>query len=219
LYVCHYVKYYPTSVQYCLQTGVKSACGPTIYDPERGTLYHNNRNGTFTDETVKRGLASAHGNALGVAIADYDGDGWIDIAVANDQLPGDLFHNKGHGYFENVGLASGTAYDVSGSAHAGMGIDWADIEGNQKFALIVTTYQHQPTSLYAQPAPGMFTDNCYTYGIAQPTMNNVGFGVKFLDYDNDGLPDVAIANGHAVDNIALTDRTTNYAQLLQLFHN
>ena len=219
LYVTHYVKYLPTSVQFCLQTGVKAACGPTVYDPEKGALYHNNGNGTFTDETIKRGLGDAHGNALGVAVADYDGDGWPDIAVANDQMPGDLYHNKGHGYFENVGLAGGTAYDAGGNAHAGMGIDWADYSAESKFALVVTTYQHQPKSLYVQTSPGMFADVCYSVGIAQPTLNYVGFGVKFCDYDNDGLQDLVIANGHAVDNIAKTDRTTTYPQLPQLFHN
>jgi hypothetical protein len=219
LYVAHYVKFYPNSTQYCYQAGVKAACGPTTYDPEIGTLYHNNGDGTFTDETVKRGLADAHGNALGVAMCDYDGDGWLDFAVANDQTPGDLYHNKGKGYFENVGLMSGTAYDVTGAAHAGMGLDWADLNADGKFALVVTTYQHQPKSLYRQVAPGQFVDACNDTGIGQATINNVGFGVKFLDYDNDGLPDVVIANGHAVDNIKLTDRTTDYAQVPQLFHN
>ncbi len=221
LYVTHYVKFYPDSNKFCLQGGLMSTCGPTNYDPERGTLYHNNRNGTFTDETARRGLADAHGNALGVAIADYDGDGWDDIAVANDQLPGDLYHNKGGGYFENVGLSSGTAYDLQGSAHAGMGLDWADYKDDGHLALLVTTYQHQPKSLYAQsPAmPGMFTDVSYMTGLGQATVNSVGFGAKFFDYDNDGLPDIVIANGHAVDNIARTDHTTTYPQVPQLFHN
>ncbi len=219
LYVTHYVKFFPTSQQHCKQGGIDSTCGPTNYDPEIGTLYHNNKNGTFTDETVKRGLGDAHGNAMGVAIADYDGDGKIDIAVANDQLPGDMYRNKGNGYFENTGLSTSTAYDVDGKAHAGMGIDWADATSANRFDLIVTTYQHQPTSLYFQTAPGLFADSCYSAGIGQPTVNFVGFGVKFLDYDNDGLMDIAIANGHAVDNIAKTDSTTTYKQSPQLFKN
>jgi hypothetical protein len=219
LYVCNYVRFYPNSHKFCKFNGVDSTCGPTNYDPEKGRLYHNNGNGTFTDETVKRGLADANGNALGVAAADYDGDGWIDFAVANDQRPGDLYHNRGRGFFENVGLLSGTAYDAGGNAHAGMGIDWADYNQDGKLELIVTTYQHQPKSLYAQTGPGIFSDICYTAGIAQPTLNYVGFGVKFLDYDNDGLADVMITNGHAVDNVAKTDHTTTYPQIPQLFHN
>jgi hypothetical protein len=219
LYVANYVKYYPDSVQFCLFNGVQSTCGPTNYDPEKGRLYRNRGNGTFADETEKRGLSSAHGNALGVAIADYDGDGWVDLAVANDQLPGDLFRNKGKGFFENVGLLSGTAYDVDGNAHAGMGIDWADFKANGSLALVVTTYQFQPTSLYEQTGPGQFADVCYTAGIGQATKPYVGFGAKFLDYDNDGLPDLAVANGHAVDNIARVDKTTTYPQTPQLFRN
>src|SRR5207249_4809562 len=143
----------------------------------------------------------------------------IDIAVANDQLPGDLYRNKGKGFFENAGLASGTAYDVKGNAHAGMGIDWADYNHDGALELVVTTYQHQPTSLYAQSMPGLFSDICYTAGIAEPTMNWVGFGTKFFDYDNDSLPDLVIANGHARDNISQTDHTTTYPQPTQLFHN
>ncbi len=219
LLVTHYVKFFPTSTQFCKYQGVPSACGPTNYDPEKPTLYHNNGNGTFTDETQKRGLASAHGNALGVAAADYDGDGWTDIAIANDQLPGDLFRNKGRGYFEDVADTAGTAYDVQGVAHAGMGIDWGDYNNDGNLELVVTTYQHQPTSLYAQTTQGLFSDICYTAGIAQPTVNYVGFGVKFLDYDNDGLLDLALTNGHAVDTIAKTDHTATYAEPSQLFHN
>ena len=219
LYVCHYVKFGPSSNQFCNQGGIASTCGPTNYDPEKGTLYHNNGHGGFTDETAKRGLADAHGNALGVAIADYDGDGWPDIAIANDQLPGDLYRNKGRGFFENVGLLSGTAYDGAGSAHAGMGIDWADYNTDGNLELVVTTYQHQATSLYAQSTPGLFSDITNTAGTGVPSINYVKFGVKFFDYDNDGQADLVVTNGHAVDNIAKTDSTTTYPQIPQLFHN
>jgi len=100
-----------------------------------------------------------------------------------------------------------------------MGIDWADYNHDDALELVVTTYQHQPTSLYAQSMPGLFSDICYTAGIAEPTMNGVGFGTKFFDYDNDSLPDLVIANGHARDNISQTDHTTTYPQPTQLFHN
>ena len=219
LLVTHYVQFLPTSTKFCLQGGLMSTCGPTNYDPEKPTLYRNNGDGTFSDETKKRGLGDAHGNALGVAIADYDDDGDVDFAVANDQLPGDLYKNDGKGHFKNVALLAGTAYNADGSAYAGMGVDWADYKNDGRAALVATAYQHQPTCLYEQTAPGLFADVGYTAGIGPATRENVGFGIKFLDYDNDGRSDVLVANGHAVDNIAKTDRTTTYAQLPQLFHN
>jgi hypothetical protein len=220
LVVANYVKFYPDSVKFCKSGQTEqTTCGPTTYDPERPTLYHNNKNGTFTDETKKRGLTTAHGNALGIAIADYDGDGWIDIAIENDQLPGDLFHNKGKGIFENVSDTVGTSYDVNGNAHAGMGVDWADVDGTGRFSLVVTTYQHQPTSLYMQTTKGLFTDECFTTNVGQLTVNYVGFGIKFLDYDNDGNIDILTTNGHAVDNISKVDSTTSYPQPTQLLRN
>lgn len=220
LFVTNYVRFHPTSPQFCKNAlGLLSTCGPTTYDPEKPTLYYNRGGGRFVDETARRGLANAHGNALGAAIADYDGDDLIDIAVANDQLPGDLYRNRGNGFFENVGVSGGTAYNVKGEEYAGMGIDWADYDRDGKLELVVTTYQHQPTSLFAPIAPGLFSDICYTAGVAHPTMNYVGFGVKFFDYDNDGLLDLVIANGHAVDTIARSDPSTTYPQPTQLFRN
>jgi hypothetical protein len=220
LFVTNYVQFHPTSPQFCKNArGFLSTCGPTTYDPEKPVLYRNTGSDRFVDETVRRGIGDAHGNALGAAVADYDADGWIDIAVANDQLPGDLYRNRGRGRFENAGVAGGTAYNVKGEEYAGMGIDWADYDANGALELVVTTFQAQPTSLFAQTAPGLFSDICYTAGVAHPTMNHVGFGARFLDYDNDGLADLAIANGHAVDTIARSDSTTSYAQPTQLFHN
>src|SRR5262249_52671662 len=126
LYVARYVRFGPGTPQLCDtdQPGVRSVCPPKVYEPQRGVLFHNLGRGRFRDETRARGLAAAHGNALGVAFGDIDGDGWVDLAVANDELPGDLFHNRGGGSFEEVGAASGTAYDADGRVHAGMGIDF-----------------------------------------------------------------------------------------------
>lgn len=219
LYVANYVKFFPTSVQLCKYVGLQIACGPTTYDPEKGILYHNNRNGTFTDETVKRGMGDAHGNALGVAFCDYDGDGWLDLAIANDQLPGDLYHNLGNGKFENVGVLTGTAYDPSGQAHAGMGIDWGDYDNDGRFDLVVTAYQNQPNSVYRQDHPGFFANTTYAVGIGLPTTPVLTFGTKFFDYDNDGFLDLIFANGHVVDNIEKATQGVTYFQKSQLFRN
>src|SRR5262249_46881256 len=158
LYIARYVRFDPRGVRFCDQAGVRTACGPTTYDPERGRLWHNEGNGRFRDVTETAGLADAHGNALGVAFGDYDGDGRADLAVAKDQLPGDLFHNRGQGRFENVGVTSGIAYNAAGQAYAGMGIDWGDVDRDGRPDLVVTTYQHQPRCLYRQDQPGLFTD-------------------------------------------------------------
>jgi hypothetical protein len=219
LYVANYVKFFPNSVQLCKYVGLQIACGPTTYDPERGILYHNNRNGTFTDETAQRGMGDAHGNALGVAFADYDGDGWLDLAIANDQLPGDLYHNLGNGRFENVGILTGTAYDPAGAAHAGMGVDWGDYDNDGKLDLVVTAYQNQPNSVYRQDSPGFFTNTTYAIGIGLPTTPVLTFGTKFLDYDNDGYLDLIFANGHVVDNIKKATQGVTYFQRSQLFRN
>lgn len=226
LYVARYVRFNPRGVRFCDQAGVRTACGPTTYDPERGRLFHNEGEGRFRDVTTAAGLDSAHGNALGVAFADYDGDGRVDLAVANDQLPSDLFHNFGRSpqdgaspRFTNIGATSGIAYNAAGQAYAGMGIDWGDMDGDGRLDLVVATYQHQPRSLYRQDRPGLFTDVAAAAGIARATVNSLAFGAKFFDYDNDGWPDLALANGHVVDNIQQAERVVTYRQPSQLFHN
>jgi hypothetical protein len=237
LYVARYVQFDPRGVRFCDQGGVRTACGPTTYDPERGRLWHNEGGGrrggdpvggprgrpssplAFRDVTRAAGLADAHGNALGVAFGDYDGDGWVDLAVANDQLPGDLFHNRGGGRFENAGVTSGIAYNAAGQAYAGMGIDWGDMDRDGRPDLVVTTYQHQPRCLYRQDRPGLFSDVAMAAGIGRATINSLAFGSRFFDVDNDGWLDLALANGHVVDNIQQAEANVTYRQASQLFRN
>jgi enediyne biosynthesis protein E4 len=243
LYVARYVRFDPRGIRFCDQAGVRTACGPTTYDPERGRLWHNEGGGRFRDVTEAAGLADAHGNALGVAFGDYDGDGRVDLAVANDQLPGDLFHNEGarrsalgarreqampspsaerrapSAAFRNVGVASGIAYNAAGQAYAGMGIDWGDVDRDGRPDLVVTTYQHQPRCLYRQDRTGLFTDVAMSAGIGRATINTLAFGTRFLDVDNDGWLDVVFANGHVVDNIQQAEANVTYRQASQLFRN
>jgi enediyne biosynthesis protein E4 len=219
LYVARYVHFDPRGVRFCDQAGVRTACGPTSYDPERGRLFHNEGEGCFRDVTAAAGLAGAHGNALGVAFGDFDGDGRVDLAVANDQLPSDLFRNRGGGRFEDAGVTRGIAYNAAGQAYAGMGIDWGDSDGEGRPDLVVATYQHQPRCLFRQDHPALFTDVAAAAGLARTTVNSLAFGVRFFDYDNDGWLDLAFANGHVVDNIQQAEANVSYRQPGQLFHN
>jgi hypothetical protein len=216
LYICNYARFGPdTRQQLCLYNGLQSACGPRFYAPEKGTLYHNEGGGRFRDTTREWGLNAVQGKALGVAAADYDGRGRPGIAIANDEMGGDLCDNFGHG-MRLVGAKSGTAYDASGNVHGGMGLDWGDFDNDGRLDLAVATFQHEAKSLYHNDGRGLFTDVAADAGLAEATVPSVAFGVKFLDFDNDGVLDLIYANGHVQDNIAEIDRTTTYRQHVQL---
>jgi hypothetical protein len=220
LYVCRYARFGPKTVQLCAAPGGgRTSCAPEMYKGETGSLYINQGGGRFRDETKARGLSAHSGRGLGIAIADYDGDGNIDIAIANDELPGNLFHNKGHGFFEDKGVDSGTAFDNAGRTHGGMGIDWGDIENNGRPALFVTTFENEIKTLYRNAGQGIFIDISQQAGIVQGMQPYVGWGARFIDYDRDGLLDLAVANGHVMDNVALQGKGAQYAQPMLLYHN
>jgi enediyne biosynthesis protein E4 len=221
LYVGRYVRFGPGTPQLCDtdQPRVRSVCPPKVYEPQRGVLFHNQGGKRFRDETQARGLATAHGNALGVAFGDEDGDGWPDLAVANDELPGDLFQNRGGGRFANVGAASGTAYDADGRVHAGMGVDWGDMDNDGRLDLAVTTFWGEADCLYRNDGSGLFHDVAGETELARVGRPYVGFGVKFFDQDNDGDQDLVIANGHVADNADRLRRGDRYAQPTLLFRN
>jgi enediyne biosynthesis protein E4 len=219
LYICGYAKFGPqTQPQLCEYSGQMSACGPRFYMPERGALYHNEGSGRFRDITGSSGMLTVSGKGLGVAAADFDGAGRPGLAIANDEMPGDLMARLGS-KFQNIGAKSGTAYDNSGNIHGGMGVDWGDYDNDGKLDLVVATFQHEAKCLYHNDGGGMFTESSANVGLADKTIPNVAFGVKFLDYDNDGFLDLVFANGHVQDNIASIDKTTTYRQPIQLFHN
>jgi enediyne biosynthesis protein E4 len=221
LYVGRYVRFGPQTPQLCDtdQPGVRSVCPPKVYEPQRGVLFRNQGGRRFRDETLARGLATAHGNALGVAFGDEDDDGWPDLAVANDELPGDLFHNRGGGRFANVGAASGTAYDADGRVHAGMGVDWGDLDNDGRLDLAVTTFWGEADCLYRNDGGGLFHDIAGETELARIGRPYVGFGVKFFDQDNDGDNDLVTANGHVADNADRLRRGDRYSQPTLLFRN
>ncbi len=219
LYICNYVAFGPqTQPRLCTFGDLMSSCGPRFYSPERGVLYRNEGNGKFRDVTRERGGGTVSGKGLGVAAADFDASGHLGLAIANDEMPGDLMANQ-KGRLRNIGGQSGIAYDNNGGIHGGMGIDWGDYDNDGRLDLVVATFQHEAKNLYHNEGSGMFTERSSDVGLAEPASPYVAFGVKFLDYDNDGFLDLVFANGHVQDNIAAIDKTTTYRQSLLLLHN
>ncbi len=202
LFVTNYVDARPETNITCgmASSNTRMYCHPLNFAPLASVLYHNNRNGTFTDISQAAGIAAHKGNGLGVVIGDYDDDGWPDIAVANDSMPNFLYHNEGRGVFKEVGLVAGIAVAADGNPRAGMGIDLADYDGDGRLDLFVTNHELEAHTLFRNLGRGLFADVTSQSGIGLETLPYVGFGTVFFDADNDGDLDLAIANGHVVDN-------------------
>jgi hypothetical protein len=228
LFVGRYLRFGPGTPEFCTYRDVQAACPPTHYDPQFGSLYWNSGS-RYVDVTRTAGMDKSHGKTLGVAFADYDADGQVDLYLANDGVPGDLFHNRGKAVpvagsplaprFENVGLETGTGYNGAGGEQAGMGVDWGDINGDGRPDLLVTTFQREPTSLYRNEGGGQFVEQGEAAGIGAATVGSLGFGAKLVDLDNDTRLDLVIANGHVQDTIARIQPGVTYPQRPQLFIN
>lgn len=224
LYVANYVRYdLKTKPQLCQFATEKhgvvvSSCGPKMYPGATGTLFHNQSGRRFKDVTRDWGANTHSGKGLGVAFADFDSSGHLSVAVANDEIAGDLFHNTGKGHLKNIGTQSGTAYDRDGNVHGGMGVDWGDYNNDGHFDLFVATYRNEGKSLYRNEKEGIFNDVSFPSGIGQAAYPYVSFGTKFLDANNDGWLDLIIANGHVQDNIEQIENTT-YRQPVQFLLN
>jgi len=219
LYIGRYVVFSPSVLQFCSFGKVISSCGPASYNPQFGSLYRNQGHGRFKEVTQEMGLGKAHGKALGVVFADVNGDGWPDLYLGNDEMPGELYLNeKGKG-FKNVAAEAGVAVSEDGKPQGAMGVDFGDYEHTGRPGLFVTTYEAEPDSLYSNGSDGTFLDRTLVSGIGPRTTLMVGFGTKFLDVGNNGRLDLAIANGHTRDNEEQIDSMTHYAQPLQLFRN
>lgn len=221
LFVCNYVEWSPEKDVFCTLDGTnKSYCTPEKYQGQSSRLYHN-VGGKFVDVTEKAGLLDPTGKSLGVAILDYDKDGWPDIFVANDTQPNKLYHNSGKGTFVNVAESAGVAYSVEGKARGGMGTDAADYDGSGYPSIIVGNFSNDMLALFRNEgkAEGLFTDEAPASNIGQATMLSLTFGTFFFDYDNDGRPDIFMANGHVADDINKVQPNITYAMKPQLFHN
>jgi enediyne biosynthesis protein E4 len=224
LFVCNYVTYRSLKDDRPCFAGQKRVyiyCAPNNYESVRCVLYRNAGNGKFRDVSKEAGIATKDtpGKSLGVSVWDYDSDGLLDIFVANDTVPGFLFHNEGGGKFTDVGVESGVGYDDDGAAHSGMGIDAADVWNNGKTSLTITNFQGQQTSFYNQDTPDVFHDDRMNAGIGQATAPVLGFGVFFCDFDLDGWKDLLQVNGHVQDDIQTREPETTYKQPTLLFRN
>ena len=194
-------------------------CHPLNYKGLPSVLYRNDGSGRFTDVSADAGIAKYVGNGLGVAVGDYDDDGWPDVFVANDKVPNFLFHNEGNGRFTEVGLAAGVSVARDGKPRAGMGTEFADYNGDGRLDLVVTNHEFETHSLFRNDGRGLFTDATIESGIGPPTLPYVGFGVAFVDVDNDAQLDLAIVNGHVIDNTAMFRAGSTHAQRKLLLRN
>lgn len=198
--------------------GYRSYCHPDWFKPISPLVFHNNGDGTFTEVAARSGL-SKPAKGLGLAIADYDHDGLIDLFVANDSMVEFLYHNKGGGTFEEVGLMSEVAVDGDGRTYAGMGVDFADYNNDGLPDIIVTALANQVYALYQNKGEGSFSYVSQSTGIGRMTLTHSGWGVRLLDYDNDGWKDLLIAQGHDLDTIELTHPNLRYRETMLLAHN
>ena len=202
----------------CRTNGVETSCPPGVYDGIPGRLYLNKGGGRFADATQKWGLLASNGKTLGVAFADFDGSGRQSLALANDEVPGELFLNRGAA-FENIGATAGIAYSTVGQPQAGMGQDWGDYDNDGALDLTVMTFATESKPIYRNDGSRFFTDKSNQLGVSIPSIPYVAFGVKWLDADNDGWMDLMMTNGHTADNIAETGQGNAYRQPTLFFQN
>ena len=198
--------------------GYRSYCTPDIFKPIAPLVYHNEGNGRFMEVSQKIGIAKP-GRGLGIALADYDRDGHIDVFIANDSMFEFLYHKKIDGTFEEVALLAGVAVDSDGNTYAGMGVDFADYYNDGLPDLLVTDLGNQRYALYKNNGDGSFTYASFSSGIGTITQRFSGWGVRFMDYDNDGWKDVMVAQGHDLDNVELTTPTLRYREPMLLARN
>jgi hypothetical protein len=200
------------------QPNARAYCHPDVFKPVSPLVYHNNGDGTFTEVAKQLGLDKP-AKGLGIAIADYDRDGHIDVFVANDSMLEFLFHNRGDGTFEEVGLAAGIAVDGDGRTFAGMGVDFSDFNNDGWPDVIITDLANQRYALYQNNSDGSFTYASQVSGIGRISMTHSGWGNRFFDYDNDGWKDLLVAQGHDLDTIEINYPNLHYREPMLLAHN
>ena len=220
LFVANYVEWTPDTDLFCTLDGeTKSYCTPESYPGQSATLYRNRGNGTFENVTVSAGLSSPRAKALGVAMLDIDADGWMDLFVANDTQPNQLYRNAGDGTFEDVAIMAGVAFGEMGVARAAMGVDAADYDGSGRPSLVIGNFANEMMALYHNEGNGLFIDEAPRSAVGRATLLTLTFGCFFFDYDLDGWPDIFAANGHVADDVERVQSRVTHAQRPQLFRN
>ena len=225
LFIVNYVKYrsLKDDLPCYFREGVRSYCIPFTYDGESCRLYQNQLKQTgkptFKDVTKQAGLYNPTGKSLGVAIWDYDDDGWLDLVVANDTEPTFLYHANGDGTFTDVASEKGVAFGENGTAKAGMGIDMSDERNNGKASLVVGNFSGERLAFYRLMDDGFFAEHSVKSGIGEVSLLALTFGVFYFDFDNDGWKDIFVANGHVQDNVELFQNNVSYRQKPFLFRN
>jgi hypothetical protein len=203
----------------CLYKGILVACGPPGLAPGKNILYHNNGDGTFRDVSDKSGMGTTLGNyALSVAVADFDNDGWPDIYVANDSTAATLYQNQKDGTFRDVAIEDGVAFSPDGRPQAGMGVAVGDYNRDGWLDIAKTNFAGDTDSLYAGLGGGNFEDRTYQAGLGVNT-RYLGWGIGFLDMDNDGWLDLFVANGHVYPEVSSVKTETPYAEHKYLYRN
>jgi hypothetical protein len=220
LFVAHYVQWSVETDLFCTLDGrAKSYCTPESYKGQSPALYRNRGDGTFENVTKTAGLFDPANKMLGVALLDYDNDGWLDLFAANDTQPNRLYRNKADGTFTDVGVMAGVAFNEAGVARAGMGADAADYDGSGRQSIIIGNFSNEMMALYANDGKGLFIDEAPASTIGRASLLRLTFSCFFVDVDLDGWLDIFAANGHVADDIARVQPNLTYAQPPHLFRN
>jgi len=217
LFVSSFVDYNKETTCGNNRLGQKFYCIPRVFKPRPSHLFHNNGNGTFTDVSEKSGIASSPGKSFGVVATDVNNDGWTDLFVANDTMPNFLFINQGNGTFKEIGLEAGVAFSDNGSPRSGMGVDATDFDGDGWQDLFVANIDQELFSLYHNQKDLTFLDQPGEIGPATRLLS--GWGLKFFDYNNDGYPDLLLANGHPDDMVEKMTSHVKYKEPILMFEN
>ncbi|MGC8761411.1 MAG: CRTAC1 family protein [Bryobacteraceae bacterium] len=220
LFVANYVTWSPEGDLFCSLDGVnKSYCTPESYRGVSSRLFHNLGQGRFEDATKRAGLYDPTSKSLGVAVLDYNGDGWPDLFVANDTQPNKLYRNLKNGRFLEEGVAAGVAFGEDGVARGAMGVDAADYDRSGRAHLLVGNFSNQMLGLYHNEGNGLFVDEAPRSSVGRASLLRLAFGVFFFDFDLDGWPDLFAANGHIEEEINRVQPKVTYAQPPLVFRN